>query len=446
MMPAHESDARWLRRLRDQAQDWLARTNGLVVWEKRKHEIRHTTTPNCTEAYADLTFAFGLCRLGDPVGGRELAGRAGAALEGLGEPHTTLLAAYRFRIDQAAEGGPASGPLPDALLTHDSGVDEDGNARIACYAVDRLRQRSHLLEPDCRVDPYRWLQLDRSDFDRAVAELDDIRNPGELIGRVKALLLSNLGVKPSAGRRRRDALRKALALAPQIGGPFTREMLREAALETGREDLLDRWAEERLLLLGEAVSAAARFACVDELVEFVGRIRALLQADQTSALTKYFPGLAEQCLRGMRVGPRRELEGLVDDVVAWTSRLDSDPSTSPGAGAEGWHVKLELARQMYFLGRTREAELIVRGAREILLGKEALLRERARLASQYAATVSQVAGRERFEELFARLEGVHDTFTTSKYYSLSHLSVIEAAVLGVAESHGADSVPAPIVR
>jgi hypothetical protein len=452
MAPEHESDGRWLRRLYDQAQDWLARTGGLVVWDKRNDEIRQTTTPNYTQAYADITFAFGLCRLGDDAGGRELTGRGGAALGGLGEPHATLLAAYRFRIGQAAEGGPASGPLPDALLTHLSEMGEDISGRIARYAVDRLRQHSRILEPDYKVDPYRCWQAHLGGIHHTLVELDDIINPEELIGRIKDLLLAAHGRKPAVGRRW-NLLLKALTLAPKVGGQFTREMLREAALETGREDLLDRWAEERLSLLGEAVSAAARFAYVDELVEFVGRVRALLRADRTSVLARFLPGLADRCLPGMRAGPRQELEGLVDDVVASTSQLDSDPSVSPWAGSEGWHVKLELARQMYFLGRTREAELIVRGAPETLLNEEMQGWARARLASRYIAAVSQLTGpaaggtsRERLEELFARLEGVHDTFSTSKHYSLSHLFVIEAAVLGVAESRGADSVPTPIIR
>jgi hypothetical protein len=57
--------------------------------------------------YVDLTFAFGLARLGEASAARETAQRAADALAAKGDAvHDILLTAYRYRIDQALAGRP----------------------------------------------------------------------------------------------------------------------------------------------------------------------------------------------------------------------------------------------------------------------------------------------------------------------------------------------------
>ena len=47
------------------------------------------------------------------------------------------------------------------------------------------------------------------------------------------------------------------------------------------------------------------------------------------------------------------------------------------------------------------------------------------------------AAQKRLEELFHRLQGVNDTYTTGSHYSLSQLDVVEAVVLSVVNEDSA---------
>src|SRR5207253_2824399 len=89
-----------------------------------------------TAEYIDLTFAFGFARLGendaanrllqeahDRLGqdgpGGSTAGEEGALAAKM---HAALFRAYEYRIRQALQGRPPSGPLPDEVMARLSEV------------------------------------------------------------------------------------------------------------------------------------------------------------------------------------------------------------------------------------------------------------------------------------------------------------------------------------
>src|SRR5262249_6095767 len=115
----------WFGRLRELAQEW-SRTVG-------RSDI--SAPPEARTAdYIDLIFAFGFARLGEADAANQLltevhegvtqttqnsGKRVGAALdrESLeARLHEELLKAYRYRIVQAVQGRPPSGPLPQEVL------------------------------------------------------------------------------------------------------------------------------------------------------------------------------------------------------------------------------------------------------------------------------------------------------------------------------------------
>jgi hypothetical protein len=86
------------------ARDWLKDAPG-------------ATSPTAqTPAYVDLIFAFGLARLGEGDAARDLLARARLALGDKDEAHRLLCGAFEYRVRQALDGKPHTGPLPDDHL------------------------------------------------------------------------------------------------------------------------------------------------------------------------------------------------------------------------------------------------------------------------------------------------------------------------------------------
>src|SRR5262249_6540434 len=136
-----------------------------------------------TEAYIDLIFAFGLARIGDEPDARELLSQARSALLGQDDAHAFLYGAFEYRVRQALDGKPHSGPLPNDHIEYLEHME-----RLLRYVVDRLRKHSRILEPDQHLNPYRVWGSRISDFERALAELTDLTSREQFISQVEALL------------------------------------------------------------------------------------------------------------------------------------------------------------------------------------------------------------------------------------------------------------------
>src|SRR5262249_13459448 len=160
--------------------------------------------------YASLIFGFGLARLGQPDGARELLSRAQATLAGRDEAHQFLSRAYGSRIQQALDGQRHSGPLPVDLLQELEIME-----RLQRYVVDRLRKHSRILEADERINPYRHWGARVNEFERALAELTDLTDPNELVVRVERIL-TDVPRGARGAEQRARVLRAALEVAPRV--------------------------------------------------------------------------------------------------------------------------------------------------------------------------------------------------------------------------------------
>src|SRR5262249_13394408 len=94
----------WLLPLPDPLRPWIR--------ENPNKSIDAKSNSDETEGYASLILAFGLARLGEEQRARELETRAFDVLSDGDEVHRCLLEAFGYRIQQALEGKPATGPLP----------------------------------------------------------------------------------------------------------------------------------------------------------------------------------------------------------------------------------------------------------------------------------------------------------------------------------------------
>jgi hypothetical protein len=426
----------WMNHLCDMAQKWA-----------REGPKQNAQAP--TDAYIDLIFSFGMARLGEHDASKGLLERASAVLTKLPAgttkeqqdckaTHTFLLGAYAWRIAQALEGKLHQGPLSPEQVEEMGKLD-----RMPRYLVDRLRQHSRILEPIPGIDPYSVWGARISELDKALHELNETADRREVAGRVERLLAEI--PKKFKGAEAHDVrakiLRTALQLAPRVSEEFGRAMLKLVNEAYDRlpevkdnNDLIDR-----AKFLEKALFVAAHFDRSEYIHPLVARFQKLVQAQKGTPGLQALDELADQCFRGLRkLGMRDEIDHLLGQmaelILGGQDVKTVDPKKFPN-WAHALRTLLHVAGGWYYFGRDRQAEPMVQAARTLLFKNDLTAREQTQLACAYAKAVGQSpveVAQKRLEELFTKLEGTKDTFTTNSVYSLSHLDVVEAVVTAVA--------------
>jgi hypothetical protein len=161
--------------------------------------------------------------------------------------------------------------------------------------------------------------------------------------------------------------------------------------------------------------------------------------------------LAEECFRGLRkLGMRDEIDRLLTQMAQRLLQgrdlqaLDSDDAAENLAALR---ALLHVADGWFYFGREKQAVRVLNLARTVLLrrgheespadislGGNVPREQRTLLACTYATVLTRApAGlaQSRLEELFHRLRGIRDTYTTCEYYGRLQLQVVEAVVLAV---------------
>jgi hypothetical protein len=411
----------WMTNLCSQAHAWIQGGGGPAAGAP-------------TVAYTDLVFAFGLARLGETDASRELRQRAQDVLGGMDDVHQFLLQAYDYRIKQALEGRPHSGPLPAEQMEYLEHMD-----RMPRYLVDRLRQHSHILEPEQKIDPYRYWGARINDLEKALAELADLTDRKEIIDRVQKLLAGTpKGAKGNDQRAR--ILRAGLDLAPRVSEEFAQDLLDRTvatydAMPEAQEQaaLLDQAA-----LLEKGMTVAAHFDRHEHIQMLVARFQKLLQSQRGGKAVQSLDQLAAQCFRGLRkLGMRDEIDQLLRqmaEIILEGKDVAQVDVKALGSNPPALRVLLSVASGWLYFGRDRQAEPILNAARAVLFKGDLPPKESTTLAMTYAATVGQApveAAQRRLEEIFQKLQGIRDTYTTNTHYGLSQLDVVEAVIRAV---------------
>lgn len=412
---------------------------GVHKWVAEGHAQNKTALPT-TLAYVDLIFAFGLAKLGETSPAQSLVKDAHKALHGKDEIHTFLNAAYAYRIQQALAGDKHGGPFPTALqeqlkaLTEKKGTD----TRVSAYIVGRLRGDSRILEPHDKVDAYReW----RKSTDALGDKLETIYTAQD-----KALLDKELtkliGAYPAPG----ESLR-VLSAALHVAGNLTEAMADRvlSMLLARRGDLAKpadtHGAEANAKILERALFLAAHWDRGDVLQRFVAVFFDLLN-NQQGSFTEAVDALA-QCLRGLRkLGLHQEIDGMLGRMHKIILKDKTLAAVKAAArNNDDWADILRalqpIAAGWLHFGQSEKAMPILAEAQALLFAapenKPAVVK-RARLARAYAEALGQAPvdlGLEKFAELFQKLGGLTDTFTTNSHFSLSQLQVVEAVMRSV---------------
>jgi hypothetical protein len=452
---AGQSGSQGQRRIRQ----WLPQLRDKVLrWIEEKGQITSYGRSPQTGAYVNLLFSYGLARLGEAEAARRLLRQAAAALQDQGEAHEFLLEAYRYRIDQALAGHPNTGPLPPeqmeylALLIEQRKQARETQGAGPAYVIDRLRHLSRILEPEQKIDPYRHImQRLENDVQRLLGELPDILDREALLRSIQGLLDERTWVRQTP-ELKAHILRIALDQAPRVGEALALEVLVQvpAVFET----LLQRGQPGDFLnqaeLLEKSLFVAAHFGQTEYTQQFVTAFQKLLQTQRDAPEMGALDSLAAQCFRGLRkLGMHREIDVLlhqIADLLLGGRDLKSTDAAWGTRNPQALRALLEVAAGWYYFGRDAQAEMVVQVARAVLFapvrrGRDSRpslssseVRDRTQLACAYAAAVGQgrvEAMQKRFEELFERLEGIIDVFTTNDHYSQCQLSLVDAVIRAV---------------
>jgi hypothetical protein len=320
------------------------------------------------------------------------------------------------------------------------------------YVIDRLRALSRILEPDQKVEPYRHTKPFGSELTRALGELPDMPDRGQVVDRVRSLL-NKVPRNKDGPEPRARILRAALDQAPRVGEDFSLEMLAEtpSALDAlpppaGAVEFM-----EQADLLEKGLFVAAHFDSKEHVEQLVARFGRLLDTQRDAPTVQALDSLAGQSFRGLRkLGMQQEIRDvlqLLKDVLLRGRDLSAvnDPEWRARQPA-AFRALLPVAASWFYFGEQALADTVLQAAREALLaplptaadgrpalsGREVL--ERTALARAYATALGQApvdVAQERFGKLFEKLEGILDTFTTNDHYSQCQLQVVEAVVLAV---------------
>jgi hypothetical protein len=418
----------WLALLAEKARRW--------VEAKGQFDLLGSTRQK-TEAYVDLLFAFGLAELGEVEACNRLRERAKAQLAEEDEVHSFLLQAFEYRIRRALEGQPHDGPLPTEQMEYLAELVRKGKMQKV-YVIDRMRSLSRILEPDQKVYPYR---TSFDDLDHALLELPNIHDRSEVSERVRGLLREVPRGK-EGHRVRARILVAALNQAPRVGESFAAEML--ALTPVVFDALPPPFGEDEFVgqaaLLERGLFVAAHFDLKEYVQQLVARFMQLLRTQRDAPTPDALNSLAAQSFRPLRkLGMNEEIDKILQAVAEVLLRdcdlkVVEDPQWRHGNGP-ALRALLPVAAGWYFFGRDGEAETVLKAVRSELLAPLLNPKDRTALAKAYAVALSQapfVLAQMRFEELFDKLEGIYDAYSTREYYSWSKFEVIEAVVLAVA--------------
>lgn len=374
-----------------------------------------------TAAYTDLMFAYALARLGENAESQNLEQRASAVLLKKDPVHRWLAQAFGYRIAQSREGQ-GGGQFPDDLLSKLESFD-----RTPRYVVDRLRERSRILEPHEKFDPYRnWRRL-TDDLSRELASLCDIPDRAHLQARLEALLRrSTLTPLQEAG-----VLETALDLSPRLGEVFAAKVLeRLPGFLDNKPPLL-----KQMELLEKGLFVAAHFDHPAHVQEFVRRFRGVIESDTSPDFEKALAKVLEKSFHGLRkLGMRDDIAKLLELISDRVRKFPLKPSAPDETRASQLKLLLQIAAGWFYFSQDDKARSILDEARTMLLEGELIPVFQTDLAAAYLTTLGNAPvefGVNRMIELFRGLERVTDTFTTSSHYKRSQLGVVEATVLAL---------------
>lgn len=429
----------WLIRVSEPALAWVRRhgRNSQLQWVGLDAEVESTI------AYSQFMMAWGLGCLGERTKAKEWAARARKILTRSPGPHIDPAAPillgdmFLHRVREAQEGRPSKVGWPPELSTRLDGLAEP-HAR---YSIDRLRQRSRILEPLERVRPFNGLdlksfwgndQLGERLF--VLAEHPDPSNAGD----EAESLLRLCAETPGTATIPRIVL-TLLEVSPWLDSSTVLRVIdllptavdwTEAWLAGGRWDNQERAGrllQRQAQMIEAACSSASSFPpslagpAISQLLDRLIASGPELRKPLVAAAGSIF-----RCLR--RLGLRAEADSLMQF-------LDPGEHDTHSHSTRPIIERLGLATGWFIAGNEDAGNRVLNDAREALyLAGEINLRGRTELAIACTETLGFAPPRiahGRLEEIFQRLGPVEVNSSTNRYFTLKPLQLIDSVVRSV---------------
>ena len=419
-----------MRLVRDQlvslhttARDWSRRTLGTAAPE--------------TVQYVDLIFAWGTAKLGESTFSDRLSSEANAKLA-RNDVHSWLSRAFDHRIQQAQNGQPSTGQLPESLLKELDEMD-----RMNRHVADRLRQQSNILEPHERVDPYRrWHKRHTDELSRRLSELGEIFDREELASQLNQLMNESHSAPASA-----RIVKKAMELAPRLGEAVAADCLPRV------QPLLKKLATpvDRATLLERGLFLASHFDQQRHVRLFLEELQKLLHRKLHTSLTtiESMEAVLSQSLRGLRrMGMRDEIFELLsalDTLVHEFEKGVTNQKAASGRFEDPLPVLIQIAGGWLFFGREENAWPILDRVRSRILDEKTTPVKKTHLAARYLTALGQAQlddALPRVTEIFQSVDGITTDQVTDSHFGLRQLAIVEATMLAMVSddfTHDKDS-------
>ncbi len=425
---------KWLAAKRRTINEWIASLgpeaprNATAAATPRLYELEAEV--RCTQAYADLMIAWGLNRLGESNEADRVRAMAHESLADADPIHGWLRAAFDFRLKEARENLTAN-PLPSELQAQLGSLTSND-----LYRVNRLRQRSRILEPVENVDVWASTMQQYRGWDalrRQLLELPALEGP-ELNRRVKLLLEQADREEPST---RPAVLLAVLALPNRVDRALTELVLdRALAMPVG--------SPIYLRILERAIPAAAALGLDGKVRLLAHRFASYVEEQRGQGSPELLEGLTGQTFRCLRkLGMKEEADNVLSKIALWLTR-GMDLKDLRRSRPNDWPVLLRtllhVAAGWYFCGRSTQGHRIIEEARTRDLFEaptgfydRRTLVDRAALAVAYASTIGQIPAKIAlgyFEELFLRLRNIAVSGWNS-HFTLQPLELVDTVIRAV---------------
>ncbi|MFO0824840.1 MAG: hypothetical protein U0792_17265 [Gemmataceae bacterium] len=423
--------------------------------------------------YIDLYFAFALAKLQETTQAKKLLEDARKEMEKpipaswqdqkhfesvvTSVTQNFLFKAFKYRVEQVLAGKPNVGQMSQELLAELEEIGNKGKSGgtnnpflRAEYVIGRMREQSHIIEPQERLDPYAYWTKNQDALKKELADLPAIKEPARLADKIRKLYKDGV-----SGKTTKDVqflvLHESILLSGRVGEAFAAELVHlvPAALAGGPApgtteppDMPKKQGE----LLERALRVAGNYDRGDLVKRLVDEFSELLRSKSEDARFKLINVVAGQCLRSLKkLGLRDEIDRLLaklrNEVLRGASlaELRKKHSAKPEMWASVLQTMLNIAAGWLTFGLHEQAAPILDEARKELLDPSAVklgAREYTELARAYVLALGQgpsETGLTRITELFRKMDDkkITNTWTTAAYYSRFHLNLVEDVIRAI---------------
>jgi hypothetical protein len=178
---------------------------------------------------------------------------------------------------------------------------------------------------------------------------------------------------------------------------------------------------------------AAHYDSKEDVQELARRFNTFLGAKGSDLPSTNLGTLLGTSFRGLRkLGLREEAAQLLERMAGLIRSRKVDHA--PEQQGKETCLLLQVASGWLYFGDVERARTVLDAARTLLFDDTLPPTAQTKLACDYVTSLGQAPlefSTPRILELFRKVTGVQDAFTTNSHYSLSRLDVIEAAILAL---------------